>query len=72
VRILVTGGSGVIGRSLVPLLEKAGHQVLTPGSRELDLFDPSAVRNAVEGVEAFYHLNPHSAARSLHPARRLG
>ena len=53
-RILVTGGSGVLGRALIPLLED--HDVHAPGSTELDLFDPKAVRAAVEGSRAIFHL----------------
>jgi nucleoside-diphosphate-sugar epimerase len=55
-RIFVTGGSGVLGRGLVPLLRADGHEVIAPGSRELDLFDVKAVEAATEGVEAIYHL----------------
>ncbi len=55
-RILVTGGSGVLGRGLVPLLRSDGHEVVAPGSRELDLFDAQAVDAAMESVEAVYHL----------------
>jgi nucleoside-diphosphate-sugar epimerase len=55
-RIFVTGGSGVLGRGLVPLLRSDGHEVIAPGSRELDLFDVQAVDVAMRGVEAVYHL----------------
>lgn len=43
-RILVTGGSGFIGRNLVPGLHALGHQVLAPTHAELDLTDDEAVR----------------------------
>jgi nucleoside-diphosphate-sugar epimerase len=56
VRILVTGGSGVLGRQLIPLLSEAGHDVWPPRHAELDLYDAAAVRSALEGVGAVYHL----------------
>lgn len=46
----------MLGRSLLPLLADAGHEVIAPGSRDLNLFDPDAVRAAVEGADAIYHL----------------
>jgi nucleoside-diphosphate-sugar epimerase len=55
-RLLVTGGSGVLGRALLPLAREAGHAVLAPGHTELDLFDPDAVRRAVRGTDAVLHL----------------
>jgi nucleoside-diphosphate-sugar epimerase len=54
--ILVTGGTGVLGRGLVPLLRDAGHEVAAPGHAELDLLDAGAVRAAVAGTDAVYHL----------------
>jgi nucleoside-diphosphate-sugar epimerase len=55
-RIFVTGGSGVLGRVLRPLLRADGHDIVAPGSRERDLFDSPAVRQAMLGVEAVFHL----------------
>ena len=40
--VLVTGGSGMLGRHLVPLLEKTGHLVHSPNREELDLTDSKA------------------------------
>jgi nucleoside-diphosphate-sugar epimerase len=55
-RLLVTGGSGVLGRALRPLAEAAGHELRTPTRHELDLFDPAAVADAVRGAGAVLHL----------------
>lgn len=55
-RILVTGGSGALGRSSLPLLLAAGHDVLAPGRDELDLFDCQAVLELVRDVDAIVHL----------------
>jgi nucleoside-diphosphate-sugar epimerase len=68
VRILVTGGSGVLGRALLPGLTAAGHEVIAPSRTDLDLYDPVAVRTALAGVQAVYHLAtriPGPEARSL-------
>jgi nucleoside-diphosphate-sugar epimerase len=56
VRLLITGGTGVLGRALRPFAEGAGHDVAMPGHDELDLFDPSAVRDAVRDVDGVLHL----------------
>ena len=55
-RLLITGGTGVLGRALRPLAEAAGHDCALPGHEELDLFDPTAVADAVRGVHAIFHL----------------
>jgi nucleoside-diphosphate-sugar epimerase len=55
-RLLITGGSGVLGRALSPLAEAAGHDLAMPRREELDLFDPSAVADAARGVDAVLHL----------------
>jgi nucleoside-diphosphate-sugar epimerase len=56
VRLLVTGGTGVLGRAMRPLAEAAGHELAMPGREELDLFDPSAVAGAVRDVDGVLHL----------------
>src|SRR5207249_896251 len=73
-RILLTGSTGVIGRRVVPLLLKAGHQLTavarSPEKRlaleragaaavTVDLFDPLAVRQAVRGHDAVVNLATH-------------
>ena len=56
-RIFVTGGTGVLGRALVPLLRDAGHDVAAPTRAAVDLLaDPEGVRSAVVGAGAVYHL----------------
>ncbi len=55
-RVLVTGGSGVLGRATIPLLRAQGHEIDAPTRRGLDLFDPVAVGSVVEGAAAILHL----------------
>jgi nucleoside-diphosphate-sugar epimerase len=55
-RVLVTGGSGVLGRATVPLLRAAGHEVLAPARLHLDLFDMDAVAAAVAETDVVMHL----------------
>ena len=55
-RVLVTGGSGVLGSASIPLLRDAGHEVEAPGRTELDLFDPEVVAGAVADMDAIAHL----------------
>jgi GDP-L-fucose synthase len=47
VRILVTGGHGFLGRSLIPKLHGHGYVVFAPRSRECDLTTPEGVRRAI-------------------------
>jgi nucleoside-diphosphate-sugar epimerase len=55
-RLLITGGSGVLGRALRPLAEAAEHEFAMPGHEQLDLFDPVAVAAAVRDVDGVLHL----------------
>ena len=55
-RVLVTGGSGVLGRAAIPLLRDAGHTVDAPTRAELDLDDPKAIAVAVADKDAVLHL----------------
>ena len=66
-RLLVTGGTGVLGRALAPLARAAGHELLAPAKGELDLFDPVAVAQATRGVDAVFHL-----ASRIQPLDQLG
>lgn len=67
--ILVTGGSGVLGRATIPLLHAAGHHIHAPRHHELDLFNPVALGRAVSRVDAVLHLasripRPEDSARA--------
>lgn len=63
-RILVTGGGGMLGRALVPLLEEAGHEVLAVGRSggprvaRCDITDHAAVKRTAAGFRpgALVHL----------------
>ena len=70
-KIFLTGGTGVVGRPLVPLLVGAGHEVRAVCRRDeaaeqlrahgaepvaVNLFDADAVKAAVVGTEAVLHL----------------
>ena len=55
-RVLITGGTGALGRGFQAAAIAAGHDVLAPGHTELDLFDPPAVAAAVQAVDAVLHL----------------
>lgn len=46
--ILVTGGSGFLGRRLVRLLQRLGHAVDAPSHAECDVLDARAVRRHLE------------------------
>jgi uncharacterized protein YbjT (DUF2867 family) len=60
--ILVTGGTGHLGRELVPLLVAAGHNVRVlsrrPGPDHIvgDLVSGEGIADAVEGVDILVHL----------------
>jgi len=68
-RVVLTGGTGVIGRAAVPALEAAGHEVLLAvrrgspdaetlpdNGRVVDLFDVDSLVAAYEGADAAVNL----------------
>jgi nucleoside-diphosphate-sugar epimerase len=55
-RLLITGGTGVLGRALRPLAQAEGHELAMPEHEELDLFEPTAVADAMRGVDGVLHL----------------
>lgn len=80
--LLVTGGTGFLGAALVPLLARAGHRLRllqrspSPEAEALgaevlrgSVEDPAAVRAAVEGVEAVFHLAGQVDFDPADPAR---
>lgn len=54
--VLVTGGTGVLGRATIPLLRAQGHEVSAPSREDLDLFDPEAVARSVGHAGGILHL----------------
>ena len=78
--ILMTGGSGVVGRRAIPLLVGAGHRVVATARSEasartvgtlgaeprmVNLFAPAEVRAALRGMDAVMNL-----ATSIPPSKR--
>src|SRR3954453_7266104 len=64
-RLLVTGGTGVLGRALRSLAGAEGHELTMPGHESLDLFDPSAVADAVGDGDGVLHLATRIPALEL-------
>lgn len=62
-RILLTGGSGMVGRNLLEHPEIGRFEVLSPGRRELDLLD-------LKAVEAYLRLRKPDLI--IHAAGRVG
>ena len=56
-RLLVTGAAGQLGSEVAGLLGNAGHEVLTPSSRELDFLEADEVADAVGSLRADWVIN---------------
>jgi GDP-L-fucose synthase len=54
--VVVTGGTGFVGRAVVEMLDDLGARTSVPASAEHDLRDPQAARAAVEGADVVLHL----------------
>ncbi|MEU1550560.1 NAD-dependent epimerase/dehydratase family protein [Nocardia sp. NPDC005745] len=72
-RVLVTGANGYLGRAVVHLLSRAGHEPIAmvrkrispsqTAARVADLLDDAALREALDGAEAVCHLAGLTRAR---------
>ncbi|GAA0592363.1 NAD(P)H-binding protein [Kribbella sandramycini] len=75
--ILVTGGTGALGRPTVEHLRDAGHSVRVLGRKTGaglttgDLTTGAGVRKAVEGADLIFHLATGLGRRDVHQARTL-
>ena len=55
-KILVTGGSGFIGRNIIPILSKE-HEILSPERKNLNLLDSFQVKKYIKEKEFDIILN---------------
>ncbi|TRZ86140.1 MAG: NAD-dependent epimerase/dehydratase family protein [Streptomycetaceae bacterium] len=62
-KVLVTGGSGMLGSAVVNFASLGGHQVLSPSHGELDLN---------EQIQTFEYLKRHSPDAIIHCAAKVG
>lgn len=62
-RVLLTGGSGMVGRNVREASGAAAHELLAPTRRDLDLFDPVAVQR---------YFTTHQPDVIIHAAGRVG
>lgn len=68
-KVLFTGGSGFVGRNVIPHLKETGRfEVLAPRRAELNLFDPDEVKAFVvdNKVDVIFHsANPNASKNEL-------
>ncbi len=70
--ILVTGGTGILGRPTVELLRAAGHDVrILSRSTGGDLSTGAGVTEALEGVGTVLHLATSASTRDVRQTQRL-
>ncbi len=64
-RVLFTGGSGFIGRNILPIL-RVSHEILAPVASELDIQDADALRSFVQHhrIEAIVHAAAAGVSKS--------
>lgn len=60
-RWLVTGGNGMLGKDLVPLLRDRGHEVSAVDRDDLDITDPSATAGAADGFDVVVNVAAYTA-----------
>jgi uncharacterized protein YbjT (DUF2867 family) len=68
VRVVVTGGRGMLGRHVVELLRRSGHEALAAGRRGplvMDVRKDAEVEAALEGVEAVVHCASNPLRRNV-------
>ncbi|MEN9219494.1 MAG: NAD-dependent epimerase/dehydratase family protein, partial [Thermostichales cyanobacterium GMQP_bins_62] len=71
-RILLTGGSGFLGRHVVAALERQGvsrEQITIPRSRSQDLRRWEVCREVVQGQDVVIHLAAHVGGIGLNQAK---
>jgi dTDP-4-dehydrorhamnose reductase len=56
-RLMITGGSGMLGRDVCAVAEQAGHEVFSFAHPELDITDQEAVRRALRDARPHAVLN---------------
>ena len=77
VDLLVTGGTGTLGRATVPLLAAAGHAVRVlsrrtgPGLTTGDLERGEGLARALDGIHTVVHLATSGGARDVRAAANL-
>jgi len=59
-RVVVLGGAGMLGYTLIPALEKAGWEVLGYDIQDADITDPRAIHDLIEAARARFVV--HGAA----------
>ena len=73
-KLLLTGGTGFIGRNILPILREK-YDVIAPTRTELNLSDETAVRSFLESGRfdiVFHCANPNPARNDLDTLNRLG